>query len=125
MKIKLDEHLPTAVARCLASLGHDVETVHDEGLGGQDDDHVWEAAQAEKRFLITQDLDFSDIRKYTPGSHSGLLLLRLRNPGRSAFRGIRWPDHRSARLSHGGNPEKNRHRSATQRCQYPGSIAQS
>jgi len=85
LKIKLDEHLPTALARCLASLGHDVETIYDEGLGGQDDDRVWEAAQAEKCFLITQDLDFSDIRQYTPGTHSGLLLLRLHNPGRLAL----------------------------------------
>ena len=34
---------------------------------------------------ITQDLDFSDIRQFAPGSHHGLLLVRLRDPGRLAL----------------------------------------
>jgi predicted nuclease of predicted toxin-antitoxin system len=46
---------------------------------------VWEAAQAGNRFLITQDLDFSDLRRYTPGTHAGLLLVRLAHPGRDAL----------------------------------------
>jgi hypothetical protein len=37
------------------------------------------------RFLITQDLDFSDVRRYTPGTHAGLLLMRLTKPGRDAL----------------------------------------
>jgi predicted nuclease of predicted toxin-antitoxin system len=41
------------------------------------DEEIWAAAQKESRFLITQDLDFSDERKFSPGSHCGLLLLRL------------------------------------------------
>jgi len=40
-----------------------------------------EAAQAANRFLVTQDLDFSDVRKYAPGTHAGLLLVRLANSG--------------------------------------------
>lgn len=85
MKIKLDENLPTALARELRGLGHDVHTVPDEGLDGQVDGRIWRAAQDETRFLITQDLDFSDIRKYRPGSHHGILLVRLREPGRLAL----------------------------------------
>jgi len=56
-----------------------------EGLAGRDDAEVWEAAQESERFLITQDLDFSDIRRFTPGTHHGLLLVRLRDPGRDAL----------------------------------------
>ena len=41
------------------------------------------AAQQESRFLITQDLDFPDARKFSPASHGGILLLRLRNPSRT------------------------------------------
>jgi hypothetical protein len=37
------------------------------------------------RFLITQDLDFSDVRRYIPGTHAGLLLVRLAQPGRDAL----------------------------------------
>jgi hypothetical protein len=33
--------------------------------------------------LISQDLDFSDARKFSPGSYGGILLLRLRNPSRT------------------------------------------
>jgi hypothetical protein len=46
---------------------------------------VWTAAQADGRFLVTQDLDFSDARKYAPGTHHGLLLVRLPQPGRTAL----------------------------------------
>jgi hypothetical protein len=51
-------------------------------MAGEDDKTVWDGAQAEKRFIITQDLDFSDIRRFKPGAHHGLLLVRLRSPGR-------------------------------------------
>src|SRR5438045_4346650 len=43
---------------------------------------IWEATQKESRFLITQDLDFSDLRQFAPGSHHGILLVRLRSPNR-------------------------------------------
>ena len=38
MKIKLDENIPVRVASILANLGHDTDTVPEEGLGGQEDD---------------------------------------------------------------------------------------
>jgi predicted nuclease of predicted toxin-antitoxin system len=45
-------------------------------------------ASREERLLVTQDLDFSDLRKFRPGSHAGLLLIRLQNPGRAALIGL-------------------------------------
>lgn len=36
-------------------------------------------------FFITQDLDFSDLRKFIPGTHKGILLVRLKKPGREAL----------------------------------------
>ena len=33
--------------------------------------------RAQERLLVTQDLDFSDIRIFKPGTHHGLLLVRL------------------------------------------------
>ena len=62
MKIKLDENLPRRLVRFLNDLGQDTDTVFDERLTGQDDEVVWKAAQTTGRFLITQDLDFSDAR---------------------------------------------------------------
>jgi predicted nuclease of predicted toxin-antitoxin system len=85
VKIKLDENLPHRLVRVLTELGHDTDTVIDERLAGRDDDVVWQAAQAEGRFLVTQDLDFSDARKYLPGTHHGLLLVRLAQPSREAL----------------------------------------
>ena len=71
MTIKLDENLPERLVAALAALGHDVDTVRAEHLAGRDDPDVWAAAQATGRFLITQDLDFSDVRRTnqarTPG----------------------------------------------------------
>ena len=85
MKIKLDENLPDRLAAELAALGHDVDTVRAEQLAGRPDNEVWQATQSVGRFLITQDLDFSDSRRYTPGTHAGLLLVRLAQPGRDAL----------------------------------------
>lgn len=85
MNIKLDENLPHQLVQLLTDLGHDVDTVPDEHIAGRDDDVVWAAAQTAGRFLVTQDLDFSDARKYAPGTHQGLLLVRLPQPGRSAL----------------------------------------
>lgn len=85
MKIKLDENMPEGLADHLRTLGHDVHTVPEESLAGHSDPDIWAAAQAEARFLITQDLDFSDARQFVPGTHAGILLVRLRSPGRLAL----------------------------------------
>jgi predicted nuclease of predicted toxin-antitoxin system len=77
VKIKLDENIPGSVRGRLGGRDLDIDTVLDEGLGGRGDDDIWAAAQAEGRFLVTQDLDFSDRRKFAPGTHHGLLIVRL------------------------------------------------
>lgn len=85
MRIKLDENLPEGLVSELQVLGHDVDTVRAEHLAGRDDIYIWQAAQSVGRFFITQDLDFSDMRRYTPGTHAGLLLVRLAHPGRKTL----------------------------------------
>jgi hypothetical protein len=85
MLIKLDENIPHRLISSLSDLGHNMDTVEGEGLAGADDISVFSAAQAAGRFLITQDLDFSDIRQFEPGTHEGLLLVRLSAPGRQAL----------------------------------------
>lgn len=82
MKIKLDENLPARLIEGLIKFGHDVDSVPQEALAGQPDAKVWDASQAAERFLITQDLDFSDVRRFAPGTHKGILLVRLSNPSR-------------------------------------------
>ncbi len=85
MRIKLDENLPESLVAALAVLGHDTDNVTLEGLAGAADPKIWQAAQNAGRLLITQDLDFSDLRRFAPGQHHGLLLIRLRLPGRLAL----------------------------------------
>jgi predicted nuclease of predicted toxin-antitoxin system len=85
MKIKLDENMPVSLADTLRQLGHNVHTVPEEGLSGSADEAIWEAVQEEKRFLITQDLEFLDIRRFSPGTHGRILIVRLRTPGRIAL----------------------------------------
>ncbi|HEX8817533.1 MAG TPA: DUF5615 family PIN-like protein [Terriglobales bacterium] len=102
MRIKLDENLPVRLAAILTNLRHDVHTIVEENLSGKSDLEVWQAAQREERFLITQDLDFSDVRRFAPGTHRGILLVRLHSPDReslpnvcrSCFAGKKWTDGR-------------------------------
>jgi len=75
MNIKLDENMPAGLAPILSGLGHNVETVVQEGMEGWTDPDIWERVQQETRFLITQDLDFSDVRRFAPGTHQGILLV--------------------------------------------------
>ena len=88
MKVKLDENIPVSLVEALASLGHDVQTVIGQGLTGRADAEIWRQCQLEDRLLMTQDLDFSDARKFQPGSHAGIVLVRLQNPGRVALFGL-------------------------------------
>jgi predicted nuclease of predicted toxin-antitoxin system len=77
LKLKLDENIPSSARARLALLGHDVDTVLDENLGGRADPQIWAAAQHEERLLVTQDMDFSDARHFAPGTHCGILVVRL------------------------------------------------
>ena len=83
MRFKIDECLPGEIADLLRAKGHRVETVKDEGLTGSPDSLIWKVVQSEEFFLITSDLDFSDIRLFAPGTHHGLLLLRLSKEGKT------------------------------------------
>jgi len=77
MRVKLDENLPDRLISVLGGLGHDTDTVVAEGLGGKPDVELWPEVQRAERFLLTKDLGFSDERVYPPGTHHGILVLRL------------------------------------------------
>ena len=54
MKIKLDENLPAELVDVLLRLGHDSDSVPQEGLAGKDDDVVWKASQVAERLFVTR-----------------------------------------------------------------------
>ena len=57
-----------------------------EGLGGETHLAIWDRAQLERRFLVTQNLHFVRIIRWrAPTPHQGVLLVRLRSPGRQAL----------------------------------------
>jgi predicted nuclease of predicted toxin-antitoxin system len=76
MRFKIDENLPIEVAELLRDAGYDAMTVADQGLSGKPDQMIAEVVRAEKRTLVTLDLDFADIRSFPPGQYSGLVVLR-------------------------------------------------
>ncbi|MES1242687.1 MAG: DUF5615 family PIN-like protein [Acidobacteriota bacterium] len=81
MHIKVDEDLPSAVARTLRQQGYPCSTVIEQRMGGWKDPALWEAVQAHGQFLVTADKGFGDVRRFPPGSHGGILLLRPSEDG--------------------------------------------
>jgi predicted nuclease of predicted toxin-antitoxin system len=79
VRLKLDENITVVAKNPLVALGHDVDTVADEHLTGRPDPDVLVAAVNDGRALVTCDLGFGDPRAYPPGSHRGVILLRLRD----------------------------------------------
>jgi len=82
VRLKVDENLPSQLAGLLTELGHDAVTVADQGWLGIADRDLWPGVQAEGRWLVTADKEFADLRRYPPGSHAGVLLLRLAEQSR-------------------------------------------
>jgi len=81
--VKLDENLGRLHVDILRNAGYEVDRVYDQGLSGAADAVVWQRVCSEGRFLITLDLDFSDVRRYLPGTHPGILLIRARSRSRT------------------------------------------
>jgi predicted nuclease of predicted toxin-antitoxin system len=84
VKFKLDENLPVSSATILTSAGHDVDTVTEEGLVGAPDRDVGAAATVAGRILVSLDRGLGDIRAYPPGSHVGIVVLRLTDQSAAA-----------------------------------------
>lgn len=88
MQFKIDENLHSDSADLLRQHGHDAMTVYDQGLQGKADPVIASVCQQEGRMIITLDLDFSDIRRYPPKDHQGLIVLRLNDQSRRAVLAI-------------------------------------
>ena len=84
MLLKLDENLGRTHVNLLQKAGHAADRVYDQGLSGWSDSVLWKRVCDEGRFFITLDVDFADIRRYNPGSHPGILLLRPRSRSSAA-----------------------------------------
>lgn len=83
MRFKLDGNLPLQLKRLLTESGHDEVTVLDQEMGGATDSQVASACRREERVLLTQDIDFADIRTYPPGTYPGIVVFRLPSQSRN------------------------------------------
>ena len=49
------------------------------------DEELWPRVQGERRWLVTADKGFGDLRRHPPGSHAGVILLRAKEESRRAY----------------------------------------
>ena len=84
MKFKLDENFGTRTQHLFEQAGFDVHTVRQEALQGTSDHELYETCCREKRCLVTLDLDFADVTRFTASNSGGIVVIRLpRNPSLS------------------------------------------
>ena len=77
MRFKLDENLGRRGTELLHQAGHDVATVWEQRLCGATDAELIAACSAEKRGLVTLDLDFGNPLLFRPSHYAGIAVLRL------------------------------------------------
>ena len=82
MLFKVDENLHEEVASLLRLSGHDAMSVYDQQMRGRTDEELAAVCQRERRAIITQDLDFSNIVAFPPEDYAGIIVLRLHDPSR-------------------------------------------
>ena len=83
--VKVDEDLPAEVADLMRRAGHDARTVVQEGLTGIPDEGLWSMVQQEQRCLFTADKGFANAQLFPPGTHAGIVLLRLPRESRAGY----------------------------------------
>ena len=59
MKFLVDHQLPPALARFIATQGHQAEHVRDVGLMQADDTVIWRHANARGQVVVSKDEDFT------------------------------------------------------------------
>lgn len=75
----VDEDMPRSTAAVLRQAGHAAVDVRDVGLRGRSDDEVFARAQVTGAALITADKGFSNVLSFPPGTHAGLIVVRVPN----------------------------------------------
>ena len=81
MRFKLDENLGSRIQQLFRNEGYDAQTVRDQGMHGCSDQRLYEVCCSERHCLITLDLDFGDVTRFSPIEANGLVVIRVpRNP---------------------------------------------
>ena len=77
MNFKLDENLGSRGKDFLIKAGHQVETVHDEGLNTASDLTIINTCKSEGLCLVTLDVDFGNPLRFNPADYRGIAVVRL------------------------------------------------
>lgn len=75
----VDEDMPRSTAPALRQDGYSAEDVRDVGLRGHSDHDVFAYAQAHGQTVVTADKGFANVVSFPPGTHAGLVVLRVPN----------------------------------------------
>jgi predicted nuclease of predicted toxin-antitoxin system len=84
MRFLVDAQLPPALARHLAAEGHDAEHVADIGLGGAQDQAIWEYAARVGAVIVSKDEDFAQ-RTFLDQGGPPVVWIRLPNTRKREF----------------------------------------
>ena len=79
MRLLLDMGISVGVADILRSHGHDVAHLQERGLDTLADPEILQLAIAEKRIIVTNDLDFTDLLAASAALLPSVVIFRLRN----------------------------------------------
>ncbi len=82
IRLEINENVHPEVAALLRNHGHDVLTVWDQSMRGASDMELVRTCRVESRALVTLDLDFADVRAYSPKEHAGIVVLRPKSQSR-------------------------------------------
>lgn len=78
MKLLSDACIYRATEEVLLQWGHDLELARNVGLADASNGDILAHAVATDRVLLTRDMHFSSILLYPPGSHRGIIVLKIR-----------------------------------------------
>jgi predicted nuclease of predicted toxin-antitoxin system len=85
VRFLIDAQLPPALARHLATLGHEAEHVGDAGLLLASDERIWDHASAVGAVLVTKDEDFVTMRALSKHGGPAVVWVRLGNTTKRAL----------------------------------------
>jgi predicted nuclease of predicted toxin-antitoxin system len=77
VRLKLDENLGARIAELFRLAGHKVTTVPEQNLCSSRDRKLLDTCRAEKRCLVTLDLEFGNPLMFKPSDYEGIAVLRL------------------------------------------------
>ena len=85
MRFLVDADLPPAVVAILQAAGHDASYVPDVFPPKTPDPVVAAYARETERCVVTRDFGFSDLRRYAPREHYGIIVLTVPPEGGTRY----------------------------------------